>query len=434
MKFIKITNNGIIDSKSFTIIGASTKTNKEGFIGQWGSGLKYAIAYLLRNKIPFKVYSDYNEVKFSIQTEQFRDKSIDIVCVNGEKTSISTELGFDNTQWTVIREIFSNAIDEGDAKLDVVESDLEDLKPVEDCTCFYIQADTFKEILDNWDLYFSNERTDILYHDKNFNQIYTGGENLLVYRKGIRCHFAKGKKALFNYDLTWVEINESRVIASDWDFRYGLVGFLRKISDKSIIHRILYNINGSWENSLDWSNSSYNPFTDTWLKEVGDKYLIPCENAGFWEEEIKYLKERHIILPNSLIQALKIQFGDKVKCIGDDATKGGSGDKKLISDLSKREQHLLDESLTFLSDAGYEVKYPIKVCKFVSPVTLGQSLEDTIFLSDKVFTMGKREIINTIIEENHHLVTGFEDETRNMQTSLINLSISLMEEKLGIYL
>ena len=435
MKFIKIVSKGEIDEKAFYLLGASSKRDDKSKIGMFGSGLKYSLAYLLREKIPFRVFSGYREIKFTTKSENFRDKEFSIICVNDKETSLTTDMGgIDWNSWSVIREIYSNALDESEANIKVVNAKyIQNLKPVEDFTTFYIEiTESFQEIIDNWELYFSEKRKDLIYNDDKSNNLYNGGDKLIIYRKGIRCHF-DSSKPLFNYDLSWVKINESRILSSEWDFKYNLVGFLRPIENDDVVHRIIYNINNHWEKNLDWTYWSHIPFSEKWLEQIGDKYLIPYENAGFWETEIKELKSRVIILPNNLIQALKECFGDKVKCIGDDADNS-KGDKKIINELNKREKYLLDESLKFLSDVGYEVKYPIKICKFVKTETLGQAENETIFLSDKVLTMGKREIINTIIEENQHLKTGFQDETRAFQTDLINLAITFMEEKLGKYL
>ncbi len=436
MKFIKITSKGEIDIRAFSKMGASSKRADGSKIGMFGSGLKYSIAYLLRNKIPFKVFSGYLPVNFSTKEDNFRQQQIHSICINDRETDLTTDMGMDWEHWFVIREIYCNALDETEASISLVESEsINTLAPVEDFTTFYISVDkTFEKILKEWNLYFSENRKDTIHYDLQDNHIYSGGENLIIYRKGIRCHFVEKEKCLFNYNLSWVEINESRVIKNEFVLRYDLVGYLRAIQENGVIHRILYNINNCWEKCFDWSHKSHIPFSDSWTDVIGDKYLVPYENGGFWEEEIKYLKDKCIVLPNNLIEALKLQFGDAVKVIGDDAVGDGKADKKLIEELGKREQYLLDEALKFLKDAGYKVEYPIKVCKFVKESLLGQAVDGTIFLSDKNFTMGKREIINTIIEENQHLKTGFKDETRAMQTDLINLAISFMEEKNGIYL
>ena len=67
MKTIKITSYGEIDIRAFSKMGASSKRQDGSKIGMFGSGLKYSLAFLLRNKIPFRVFSGYREVKFTTQ-------------------------------------------------------------------------------------------------------------------------------------------------------------------------------------------------------------------------------------------------------------------------------------------------------------------------------------------------------------------------------
>lgn len=436
MNLIKITSRGEIDERAFSLLGASSKRDDKTKIGFFGSGLKFSLAFMLRKEIKFKVFSGYREILFTTSEELFREKSFKRILVNGKETSLTTDTASDWSHWSIVREIFSNALDEGDASIKLIKNkDFNDLKPIEDYTVFYIECtDDFQEIMDNWDLYFSENRKDIVYENNKNDKLYNGGGSLLVYRKGIRCHFDKEQKSLFNYDLSKVEINESRVISSEWSLKYGLVELFRRNDNPDVIHRILYNINNYWEKSLNWDNASHVPFSDTWKYKIGDNYLIPFENAGFWEDDIREMKSNYIILPNIFIQALKAQFGDSIKVIGDDSVIRGKGDKKIINELSDRQKYLLNEAVNFLEKGGYKIEFPIKVVRFVRPEVLGLAESETIFISDKCFTMGKREIINTIIEENQHLKTGHADETREMQTDLINLFIGEMEQRLGIYL
>lgn len=435
MKFIKITSKGEIDERAFSLLGASSKRDDNTKIGMFGSGLKYSLAFLLRNDIKFRVFSGYREVVFATNSEDFRDKSFNRISVNGTPTSLTTDMGIEWESWFVLREIYCNALDESDGAIAVEEhNSIADVLPVEDYTTFYISVDQqFQEILDNWDLYFSENRKDLLYHDSKMNQVYVGGKNTIVYRKGIRCHYIENVGSLFHYDMSWVKINESRTIASDWDFKWNLCKFLKEIEDKSIIHRILYNINNFTEKNLHWENSW--DWSDVWVGQIGDKYLVPTETAGFWEEELKtILKGNYIMLPSSMVQSLKLFFGDKVKVIGDDSTGDGKADMKILNEVGKREQYLLDTSLKFLEDAGYKVKYPVKVVRFHKSEVLGQAKDETIFLSEKIFTMGQKQIVACIIEENEHIVTGYEDETRTFQNHLFSMIVSCYEEKVGRYL
>ena len=173
MKFIKIVSKGEIDEKAFYLLGASSKRDDKSKIGMFGSGLKYSLAYLLREKIPFRVFSGYREIKFTTKTENFRDKEFSIICVNDKETSLTTDMGgIDWNSWSVIREIYSNALDESEANIKVVNAkDIQNLKPVEDFTTFYIEiTESFQEIIDNWELYFSEKRKDLIYVYSNSKQ------------------------------------------------------------------------------------------------------------------------------------------------------------------------------------------------------------------------------------------------------------------------
>ena len=434
MKIIKITSKGEIDERAFSLLGASSKRDDNTKIGMFGSGLKYSLAYLLRKNINFRVFSGYREVKFSTEQETFRDRSFNRIFVNGKETSMTTDMGMDWGHWHVVREIYCNALDEAESSICIEEfNSIDDVTPIEDFTSFYITVDEdFDAIINNWDEYFSENRKDIVYYDENFNKIFSGGEKVLIYRKGIRCHSNPQNKAMFHYDMSWVKINESRIIADDWDFRYKLVSFLKSLKDETVIHTILYNINQYWEKNLYWDNVTV--FEDAWKNVIGDKYLIPYESAGLWEEEIKELKGMHIIIPQAMIKSLKITFGDKIKVIGDNAVADSRGDKKVIQNLDKKQAYLLEETINFLKDASFNIKYPIKVVKFNNPDVLGQAEDDVIYLSEKLFNMGKRKIAAVIIEENEHNSTGYGDETRAFQTHFIDLYLGSLEDKLGKYL
>src|ERR1700733_10667999 len=95
-KWIKIVSQGIIDPKAFHFIDASTKRDDKTKIGFFGSGLKYSLAYLLRNKINFRVFSDFKEFSFTTEATPFRgDKWFDVICIDGIPTSLTTEMGID---------------------------------------------------------------------------------------------------------------------------------------------------------------------------------------------------------------------------------------------------------------------------------------------------------------------------------------------------
>ena len=430
-KFIKIESKGVIDPQAFILIGASTKRQDDTKIGFFGSGLKYSVSYMLRNNINFKVFAEYKEIKFNSENVSFRNVDFKQIYVDGIKTSMTTEMGMDWEAWFVIREIYCNALDEGDSSISFVTK--KDCVPVEEKTVFYIEVnEEFKTIIDKWDSYFSENRKDLIYADVNLNQLYSGGNDLIVYRKGIRCLFVENQKCIFNYDLTKIKINESRVISSEFDFKWDLSIFLKKITDKRVIGQILNTINDRWEKSISWDSGNYN-YSEEWREVVGGKTLVPYENAGFWEETIKEDPIAYVILPGTLVSGLKGRFLD-IRVIGDVDGVSGTGEFKEVKELTKRENFMLEDSIDFLTKANYTLQYPVKVVDFVSSQRLGQAKDKTILLSRKLFNMGKKELISALIEEQEHLETGYEDESRAFQTHFIYKLVSIMEELSGKYL
>jgi len=425
-KYLKISNSGEIDPMAFTLIGASTKRDDKDKIGFFGSGLKYSIAFLLRNEIEFSCFSGKTKIEFSVKQEKFRDQEFGVICVDGKPTSMTTGMGVDWKTWFIVREIYCNAIDEGGESIDTTEEP----ESEEGKTNFYISVnDEIQDLIHNWDDYFSLNRDGLLYSDKDMNGLYMGGFQNIVYRKGIRC-FHSEQKSMFHYDMSWVVINESRVIADQWDFRLGLLEFFQKLTDEKIIKRILRNVCYGWEKDIGWGMRA-RQYSDEWLSSIGERVLVQEETAGQYVEEMA--KAPHLILPSSMCEGLKDRFGDEVTIMGmRDGFDISCGFKDV--ETSPKQDFLLKEVEGFLKEIGYPVKYPITVCSFANNKILGLAGKNIIYLSEKLFDMGRREIAMTIIEESEHLNTDFEDETRAFQNHFISKFLTSMEERHGTFL
>src|ERR1700748_2485985 len=113
MKYLKISNDGILDIRLIALMGGTTKANNQFKIGQFGTGLKYSLAYLFRNNIDFKIIIDNKEAVLHTETEIIEDENYDIICINNQRTSITTKMGMDWQAWMIIRELWCNALDAG---------------------------------------------------------------------------------------------------------------------------------------------------------------------------------------------------------------------------------------------------------------------------------------------------------------------------------
>jgi hypothetical protein len=105
-------NPGLIDLRAALTFGVSAK-EKDNPIGQFGTGLKYAIACTLRAGGRFVLYRGLERHELSIGELETRGKTFSVVQLDGEGLGFTTHLGSHWEPWQVFRELACNALDEG---------------------------------------------------------------------------------------------------------------------------------------------------------------------------------------------------------------------------------------------------------------------------------------------------------------------------------
>lgn len=113
---------GLIPIEAFTITGLSVKPNTSNPIGKFGTGLKYAIAVLVRMDIKVTVFIGQVEYVFYKTKKKFRGHDYDAIKMKKRKGLLSswsyhelpftTEYGKFWELWQVFRELHSNTLDE----------------------------------------------------------------------------------------------------------------------------------------------------------------------------------------------------------------------------------------------------------------------------------------------------------------------------------
>lgn len=419
--YFKIENAGEIEVEAFRLIGASTKRDDNTKIGFFGSGLKYAIAVLLREGIPFTVYSGGREVKITTRKTTMRGKDFEVIHIDGKATSLTTEMGPTWLPWFAVREIFCNAIDEGGHAIGIAPMPSE----IKGKTVFYIGIDDkLKAVLEKWNDYFSEKREDVVSTGRGVKFFY-GGNNTIIYRKGVQV-FTSNTPSLYHYDGFELEINESRVLSGDWEVKHNIAQYFVKNATVEMARNFFLNYKGKLEESFYW-HYMHHSFNENWLKALDERWLVPEEYAGNFLEEME--GKSCLILPKVIIDALVATFGSKLNVIGIVTDDG-----EVIKKPTEKQQAYIDEALTFLKTAGFEVNHEIVIVDFKNIRVLGRARDSTIQLAGRVFDMGKKIIVATILEEESHLVTGAADKTREFQDYLFMKIVTLMEEKTNITL
>lgn len=422
--YIKISNQGEIDINSLLLLGATSKRGDNSKIGFFGSGLKYAMAVLLKNNIPFNIFAGEKEIKVSTSKQKFRGVDVSVIKVNNKLTSLTTDMGPDWKAWFAIRELYCNAIDEGNHSISIAGSPV----GVKGETNIFVKFDyQLAELFTNWNLYFSDKRSDVVVRSpEHGTTLFSGNKSqFIVYRKGVRCYEAK-EKCLYHYDLTWARINESRVLENTWDLQSGLSKVWGKIATREMVADLFNNYADTFESGLSWGYVSF--FNQNWLDVIGGRELMIDSVAGYFVEDLALNREKFLILPADIVNSLKSYFGNRIR------VKGMTDSDATGVEIPMDKQQAVDckFAVDFLEKGGIKIEAPIKIYKFTSESKLGEAKDGEIRLSQKVFNMGIREVIATILEENSHLESGAGDKTRSFQEYLMQMVINSISARTGI--
>ena len=84
-------NTGLIDLTAVRTLGVSVK--EEGAIGYFGTGVKFAIATILRGGGSITLYRGKDEHRFGTVSQEVRGQSFEVVTFDGAELGFTTALG-----------------------------------------------------------------------------------------------------------------------------------------------------------------------------------------------------------------------------------------------------------------------------------------------------------------------------------------------------
>jgi hypothetical protein len=398
MKSILFTNKGEIDVQAITTFGVNVKEN-DNPIGYFGTGLKYAIAVILRHKCKVRISSGTDIFEFGTETGQVRGVDFNFVTMNGNRLGFTTDLGRNWEPWMAYRELHCNAVDELG---DITQKRWGSFKPSKGYTTVQVSGIPFVNafmkrshyILGDRELVTSGRRADA----------YAGQTSGIFYR-GIRIKDLHDSVARYRYDITSdVQLTEDRTARLDYELKFPIMETILRSDNKEFLKDVLTCTKGFYEYELNFMNATSEP---------GDTFL---EVAGQLREETK-----DIGLNLSVIQLHK--------------------DKREKSVLPKESDYQMNDVQTeqfhkariFVhSVIGCDMyRYPIIIAKSLGKHGLGRAEDGKIFIAAECFEQGTKRVAAALYEEWTHLDSGCLDESLEQKWIYLQKILSLGEQLSG---
>lgn len=387
---------GLIDLRAVRTFGVSAKET-DGAIGQFGTGLKYAIAVALRHGCAIDLWRGLERWRFGTLSADIRSKGFELVTMRcGDAAAIelafTTELGKHWKPWMAYRELESNTRDEHG------ETFLTDGAAVarEDHTAICVTG--MDEEYEGRHKTFLIPNLLAACHGLEIHK----GASDAVYCKGVRVLDLK-HPAEFSYNFLSLELTEDRAAKSEHNVFWSIGDRLQDhCHNEELLYAIMRNGSGTMEGAqLLWpaSDASLTPhFRSALARLVG-------------EDELKYI--------NPGLKTLWEMIKPK-KAVGRRAPEG-------------REIILIERAVSFLRRAGLgDCEYEISVAGELPDKALGlaEPGHDRITLSETLMAQGQKQVTATILEEYMHLRTGLRDESYELQTHLFNLVLTQAEMRM----
>lgn len=271
----------LIDLRAFTIFGINAKPNSDSPIGFFGTGLKYAIAVLLRTNPKRKITLWVGMQKYSFTQDEvdFRGKEFTTIKLHREKglwratteLSYTTELGKSWELWMAFRELEANTRDESGATFIIGAPEY---IPLHRCSSIIVEGDDFVQCYHNRDTIFLPDALPKQTTVSGGVQVFPKPSNHVYYR-GLRIRDLK-KPSMYTYNiLQEVQLTEDRTAKFDWEVDQVISKAVVQSDDEPLIKAVVKAVDTTYEGNLDYTNVYSSP-GPTFLKVMQEeRYRIP---------------------------------------------------------------------------------------------------------------------------------------------------------------
>jgi len=370
-------NRGHIDLSVIRVMGVSVKETDTP-IGYFGTGLKFAIATLLRTGHYISLFTGGTTYTFTTRDVEVRGRTFRQVFMNDEPLPFTTDLGKNWEVWQAYRELHSNTLDESGVITD---------KPTTDDTVFVVQGPEVERVY--------SVRGEIFLQSKPL-EVLDGVEihpqpSSFVYYRGVRVAQLP-EKCCFTYNVTAnLELTEDRTLKSMWALEYLLETKIPTTKSERIAHAL---ISGS----------------DTWDQNLNFTYCA-APSEVFMNVARRFRNDANV---SDNVRRM-VESGDQRDGCWPEHTP------------TPDESNVLREAFAILEYMECDLDlYEVQVTETLGPNVMGlyHRERDQIFVCREALRQGDRYAAVTLYEEWLHKRHKLDDCTRAMQTFLLNKLVS----------
>lgn len=391
-EYILFQNKGLIDKRAMNTFGLSVK-NKDNPIGMFGTGLKYAIAVLMRDAVPFRIFSGTEEIHFSTKEIDFRDEKVNMIYIDDKEAGFTTHFGKNWTQEEAFRELYSNCLDEkGTIALFEGGEDLyeEEFSYDQHHTRIYVQSEEFSRLYRNKGELFLDTPVFI---QGPMADVHKGQSGFLYYRGVKALKLNRPSKYTYNI-LAQCDLTEDRTLKYNFQWLESIRLTILTAQDKEFLENILTASIDYMEEDLDFASLTLSNSN------------LACEE---FFDVVSMLRNDVSKRLNSSAYRLWLKYAPHVM-------------NEVHQDkLDEMDNEQFQLAVELCRELGFEVtKFKIVYKNFLGQGVMGLARDKTIFFSQLALDQGFSRVASTLIEEFLHLEHGFDDCSRRFQDFLLD--------------
>lgn len=390
-------NKGVIDLDAIITFGVHVKET-ENPIGYFGTGLKYAIAVLLRNKQEITICAGETTYEFATVTKEVRGTEFEFITMNGQQLGFTTDLGKNWEIWHAYRELYCNTIDEGG---DVKSTKIHVILPEQKWTKVYVKGQLIEEAHRDRDRIILPKRK--LVEEGEQARAFKGRNKGIFYR-GVKVQDLLMTETTFSYDITrQVDLTEDRTLKWKHQAEFAIARLILESENKEFIRDCLTAQRGTYEYEINYTLLDATP-GKTFLQVAGE------------------VREQNHDMDMNVSAVIVHRENVTKSVLPHKSVKLNSVQKEQLS----RACEFVDTYLECDMD-----RYPIVVLEDLGSGCLGRADDGKIFLSKEVFEQGTKRIAAALYEEFTHLDSGCADESPQQKWIYLQKILSLGEQLKG---